>query len=129
MQLLLLELFVLGHTGDQDPGACFPLVTGLLQYLAEPVGGHVLFDQVCRFSGRAGNLEALLHQDQDDPLKTNRETAGRYITACKSADHLVITAAATAADAQLRHGNLENCSCIVGHAPDDGGVEDHTEVR
>ena len=128
-ELLLLEFLVFGHSGKQDLPASRALLLRFLHSFLHAVRREILLQKESDLGGTAGDLKALLHEDQDDSLKADRETAGRDILSGKFADHGVVAAAASAADTQLGHSDLKNRACVVTHAANDGGVENDPEIR
>ena len=127
-ELLLLEFFILVHAGHKHLCAVLSLSLCLCNNLTKPVAGHSFFNQVRCLFALVWHLEAALHQNQYNALKADGKAARRYVLPCKPADHLVIAPAAATAYAKLRHHDLKDCACIIGHTAHQCRIKDKLET-
>ena len=114
-KLLFLEFFIFIHTDNQYLLAICARLLCLSDHFAEFISRISFFNQICSLFRLLRNLETILHQKQDDTLKSDGKSASRNIFSGEVSNHLVVTSAATAASAKLRNRDLKNSSCIVRH--------------
>ena len=126
--MFFLEFLILVHAGYQYLSTVLTGFLGLCDHLTQSFATDTLLDQICYLLRSRRHLEPPLHEQHDDTLEADGESAGGHIIAGKLADHLVVTSAATAAATEFRHSDLENGSGIIRHTSYQRSIEHDLEI-